>query len=270
MEPLLLLAAEWWWVAPAGAGVGTLGAIGVRRRQRSGRLLELTAARQDVREAHREVARTRAHLKVAQAELLRARAEQPAASAFGAGSEAKRRVQLADRAAKAAVADLRVRRASVQAARATMPPTGAPIEAMPLARLRSEHDALTARWIAYETDPALAIDVPAMSDASSPALQAFLRAQQEATRLRPADRSVRMSPQEFAAYRDAVREATRAFEAAERDALGRAGRGEPAGERSDWGALAQGLLDTAQQALERSAQVWERAERDRRRRRRED
>lgn len=222
-----------------------------------------------MRDAHRQVTRTRAELKVAQAELLRARAEQPAAGgAFGVGHEAKRRLQAAERAAKAAVAELRVRRASVQVARAMMPPSGAPLEAMPLVRLRSEHDALTARWIAYETDPALAIDFPAMSDASSPALQAFLRAQQDAMRLRPASRDARMAPQEFAAYRDAVRQATQAFEEAERQARRGAGRGEPIGERSDWSALAQGLLDTAQQALERSAQAWERADRDRRRRRR--
>ncbi|MCR8672134.1 hypothetical protein NWP09_13385, partial [Agrococcus sp. HG114] len=104
---------------------------------------------------------------------------------------------------------------TVQAARATMPTGRAPVEAMPLARLRAEHDALTARWIAYETDPAKAIDYPAMSDPASPALQAFLREQQRALELRPAHASARMTPQEFAAYRDAVRRASHAFEAAE-------------------------------------------------------
>ncbi len=265
---MLALALEWWWVAPAGAGAGTLGWLGVRRRSPVGRRLELDAAQHDLRRAEHAVVRSRALLKVARAEHLRAQAEQTASRlAAGAVLESKRRVQDAERAVKAAVADLRARRASVQAARATMPASRAPLEEMPLARLRSEHDALTTRWIAYETDAAKAIDYPGMSDPSSPALQAFLREQQVAMELRPASTDARMAPADFAAYRDAVRRATQAFDTAERVAHRAAGElPRPSGDRTDWSALAQELLDTAQGAITRSAEAWQRAERERRRR----
>ncbi|MGC5076946.1 hypothetical protein [Agrococcus sp. DT81.2] len=267
MEPVLVLLAEWWWIAPAGAGAGALGVVGLRRRGPSARRLELEAALHDVRHAQDAVTRARARVKLARAEVLRAEAERSASIApVGAVSDAKRRVQLAERAAKAAVADLRARRAFVRAARATMPASRAPRESMPLARLRAEHDELTTRWIAYETDPAKAIDVPAMSDSSSPALQAFLREQQQALQLRPASVDARMAPAEFAAYRDAVRRATHAFEAAEHDALRAAGRGPGSSEPGDWSELAQELVQTAQLAIARSAEAWQRGERQRRRR----
>ena len=265
---MLALVVEWWWLAPAGAGAGALGVVGLRRGRPAGRRLELDAALHDVRQAQDAVTRARAQVKVARAEVLRAEAERSAARApFGAVTDAKRRAQAAERAVKAAVAELRARRASVQAARATMPPSRAPLEAMPLARLRAEHDELTTRWIAYETDPGKAIDYPAMSDASSPALQAFLREQQQAMRLRPASVDARMPAAEFAAYRDAVRRASHAFEAAEHDALRTVGgRPAPTADRTDWSALVQELMEGAQAAIARSAEAWQRGERDRRRR----
>ena len=261
-----MLVAEWWWIAPAGAGAGALGVVGLRRRGPAGRRLELDAALLDVRRAQDAVVRSRAQLKVARAEVLRAQAESSAVQApFGAVANAKQRMQSAERAVKAAIADLRARRASVQAARATMPASRAPREAMPLARLRAEHDALTSRWIAYETDPAKVIDHPAMSDASSPALRAFLREQQQAMLLRPASLTARMAPADFAAYRDAVRRATHAFDAAERAALDGGERRGHAPDRTDWTSLAQELLDSARSAISRSAEAW-RADRDGRRR----
>ncbi|WP_051222973.1 hypothetical protein [Agrococcus lahaulensis] len=266
MDPVVLaLVAEWWWIAPAGAGAGALGVIGARRGRPAGRRLELDAAMHDVRQATDAVTRSRAYLKVARAELLRTQAEQSAGRVgLGAVLESKRRVQAAERAVKVAVADLKARRASVHAARATLPASRAPLEAMPLARLRDEHDRLTARWIAYETDPAKAIDYPAMSDASSPALQEFLREQRLALELRPASLDTRMAPADFAAYRDAVRRATHAFDAAEHAARRGAGDRPPSVAGStDWSALAQELLETAQGAIARSAEAWQR---DRRRR----
>jgi hypothetical protein len=267
VDPVLVLAAEWWWLAPAGAGAGAVGWAGLRRRGPAGRRLGLQAALHDVRESRRAVARTGAELKVARAELLRAQAERSAdRGAAGAVPDARRRVQLAERAVKAAAADLRARHAQVRAARASVPAARAPIEAMPLAVLRTEHDAVTSRWIAYETDPAKAIDYPAMSDPSSPALQAFLREQRTALELRPASAGAPLTPAEFAAYRDAVRRAAHAFEAAESAA--RRGPGARAGrapDLGDWGALAQDLIDSAQDAIARTADAWQRRDRDGRR-----
>jgi hypothetical protein len=48
----------------------------------------------------------------------------------------------------------------------------------------ARHDALRARWLAYELDPALAIDYPDMSDVSRPATAAMLRALKRADALR--------------------------------------------------------------------------------------
>lgn len=259
-----MLLAEWWWVAPAGAGAGGLGYAAKRVREPRGRRLALDAARHDVREARRALAQSRAQVKVASAEVLRTQADRESGRGrAGAVPEAKRRVQLAQREVKAAAAELRARHASLGAARATLPAGRAPLEAMPLARLRAEHDALTQRWIAYETDPAQAIDYPAMSDPTSPALQEFLRLQRRALELRPSAADARMAPAEFAAYRDAVRATTRAFETAEREARSPQGRTATRSERSDWSALMHDLLDTAQDAIERSVDVWQRGDRRR-------
>jgi len=277
VDPLLALVAEWWWIAPAGAGAGTAGWVALRLgRRRSGgarriggaaRRVELDAARHDVRTAADAVTRTRAQLKVARAELLQTQAQKSASRApAGAVPEARRRVQQADRDARAAVAELRARRAAVQAARATMPRPGAAIEQSPLARLIAEHDALTSRWVAYETDPALALGYPSMSDARWPPIELFLRELQQASWLRPESRDARVSPADFSAYRDAVRRATHAFDAAERAAR----RGATGADRddqppADWSEIAQGLIDNAQRAIARSTEAWHRA-RDRKHR----
>lgn len=257
---MLVLLAEWWWIAPAGAGVGTLGWVGARRRGPAGRRLAIEAARHEVRGARRALERSRAGLRIARAEHARVKAEASSAAAI---AEAKRRIKLAERAAKARTAELEARRASVAAARAELPPASAPPDAMPLARLRAEHDALTARWLAYETDAATAFDAPGMQDAASPTLRAFLQAQRHALALRPADPRARMSPAEFGAYRDAVARAAAAFDAAERAALG--GPEALAGpeSRGGWGAIADELLGSAQEAIARSLDAWQRDRRER-------
>ncbi|WP_413318714.1 hypothetical protein AA0Z99_01275 [Agrococcus sp. 1P02AA] len=262
MEPVLLLLAEWWWVAPAGASAGTVGVLGARRLGPAGRRLELDAAKQDVRDARRVLAGARAGLQRVRAELARDRADEAGPAAI---AEAKRRVRHAERAVKAAVAEVAARRAAVAAARAALPAMRAPAEAMPLAQLRDAHDAVTRRWLAYETEPASALDAPAMHDTASPRLQEFLRAQRDALELRPSDGRARMRPSEFAAYRDAVARATRAFDAAERAATDARGA-LPGGRdpRAGWAALADDLIESAQSAVVRSIEAWQRTERDRR------
>lgn len=255
-----MLVAEWWWIGAAGVGTGALGWAGYRRqRGPRARRLAVDAARHDVREAQRALARTRAQVKVAQAELLEAKAQRGAAGAVaGATTTARRSLQAAERSARAAAASLRARRAAVTAARASMPRPRTPVESLPLARLRARHDALTARWIAYETDPALAVEVPQMSDPASPSLRTFLRAQQRAMELRPARADAPITPAEFSAYREAVALAARTFEAAEREARGGTRRAASARERGEWGALAQHLVEAARSALEQTAQAWDR------------
>lgn len=270
MDPILALVAEWWWIAPAGAGAGTLGWIGLRRGRSSQRRLELDAAQLDVRHAQQGVTHARAQLKVARAELMRAQAEKstPRATA-GAVPEARRRLQLAERQARAAVAELKARRAGVQAARAMVPTSRSEVERMPLARLMAEHDRLTARWMEYETDAAKAIGFPMMSDARWPPLELFLREHQQASWLRPATRDARISPADYSAYREAVRRATHAFDAAERAARRGAEREQlpRADDRSnDWTEVAQDLFDNAQRAIARSTEMWNRVRRDRVRR----
>ncbi len=270
MDPILALVAEWWWIAPAGAGAGTLGWIGLRRGRPSQRRLELDAAQLDVRHAQQGVTHARAQLKVARAELMRAQAEKstPRATA-GAVPEARRRLQLAERQARAAVAELKARRAGVQAARAMVPTSRAETERMPLARLMAEHDQLTARWMEYETDAAKAIGFPMMSDARWPPLELFLREHQQASWLRPATRDARITPADYSAYREAVRRATHAFDAAERSARRGAEREQlpRSDDRSnDWTEVAQDLFDNAQRAIARSTEMWNRVRRDRGRR----
>ncbi|WP_091501556.1 hypothetical protein [Microbacterium sp. cf332] len=266
MDLVLALVAEWWWIAPAGAGAGALGVVGLRRRRPSQRRLELDAAQLDVRRATQAVTHSRAQLKVARAELMRAQAEKstPRATA-GAVPEARRRLQLAERQARASVAELKARRAGVQAARALMPASRKEIDRMPLARLMGEHDELLARWMEYETDAAKAIGFPMMSDARWPPLELFLREHQQASWLRPATRETRMAPADYSAYREAVRRATHAFDAAERAARQGTPRElpEPDDRSTDWTEVAQDLLDNAQRAITRSTEMWNRMRRDR-------
>ena len=207
------------------------------------RRLGLDAARHELESAKTEAARARAQLRVAQADALRVEADRAAARApGGAVAAARRRVVSARAEVKASAIAVRARRAAVGAARASLPPGGTDRAAFPLGRLMSEHDALTARWMQYETDPAKLIAYPAMSDSRSPLLSDFLTADRQARWLRPASVDARMTPADFAAYRSAVRHAEDAFDAAERDALIQAGH-HP---QPQWTATAESWFDRAQ------------------------
>jgi hypothetical protein len=256
MDPLLAL----WWIAPAAVAGGgaTWAAIRYRRRttrptmsRGAARRLELDAALHDLKEAQDAAARGRAEVQAAQADVLRLQADQarpssavPAAAVAGA----RRRLQVAQREVKASAADIRARRAAVKVARATMPGWGTARETEPLARLMAEHDAVRARWVAYETDPALAIAYPSMSDPHAPALAAFLQQQRLTAQLRPSAADARTSPMAFSAYRDAVRRLAQTFDAAELDARRRAGEHVP-DEPPAWAGIAQDLAAGAQQAF---------------------
>ncbi len=286
VEPLLALLVDWWWIGPAAAGAGTVGWLGVRRsRQRAlpagtttttdravrawssrplgkaaARRLELDAAMLDLQTARSAVTRGRAEIKVADAEVVRAQAER-AASRVSNDTVAAARARLADaqRDLRAAVAEVRARRAGVKAAKAMLPAIRSGSAPLPVARLLAEHDAILARWMAYETDPGLAIDFPQMSDSRSPLLAEFLRAHEKAQWLRPASVQTRLAPADFLAYRDAVRRTGHAFDRAERAA--RRGGSEQAGvEGNDaWSRVASDLAETAQRALARSMESMGRA-----------
>ena len=224
MDPFLLVA-EWWWLAPTAAAGVTAGAIGVRRRNtRSGRRLEYDAARHDLREAQQRAVVRRTALKVARADLARVSAERAAQRASAEQvSGARRMLKERERDARAAAADVRARRVRVNAARAAIPASSAP---RPLERLYAEHDAVTARWMRYETDPALQITYPEMTDVKRPETAAYLRAAGAAVEARR-QTTGRVTAAEYAAYRDAVAELERAFEAAEHAAKVQTGEAPP-------------------------------------------
>lgn len=246
MDPLLLVA-EWWWIAPTAAAAGTAGALGLRRRSTvSGRRLEVDAARHDLRNAQRALAERRIALKIARADLARVTAERAAQRATAEQVAAARRIlRERERDAKAMSADVRARQVRLNAARAAIPSASEP---SPVERLQAAHDAVTARWMRYETDPALQIAYPAMTDVKRPATAAYFHAAGHAADMRRAAAG-RITPADFAAYRDAVAELERAFEVAEHEAKVHAGEvpTTPA-----W-------QDTAQEMLSRSAEAIDRA-----------
>ncbi|WP_435743280.1 hypothetical protein [Microbacterium sp. PMB16] len=245
MDPVLL--AEWWWVAPSVIAAGTVGVIGVnRQRKTSGRRLAFDAARHDLATARQVAAEKRTALKIARADYARVAAERAAQRASAEQvAGARRMLRERERDAKAAAADVRARQVRLNAARAAIPPASAP---RPIERLRAEHDAVVARWMQYETDPALQIAYPAMTDVKRPATAAYLRAVGQANETRRAAEG-RITAAEFAAYRDAVAELERAFEAAEHAAKVQAGES-PSN---------QAWQDTAQDMLSRSAEAIDRA-----------
>ncbi len=281
----MALLAEWWWIGPAAAGAGTVGWVGVRRSRRralpagttttgdravrawasrplskaAARRLELDAAQLDLQTARHAVTRGRADVKVADAEVVRAQAER-AASRVSSDTVAAARARLVDaqRDLRAAMAEVRARRAGVKAAKAMLPAIRAGSAPLPVARLLAEHDAILARWMAYETDPGLAIDYPQVSDSRSPLLAEFLRAHERAQWLRPASVQTRLEPADYLAYRDAVRRTAHAFDRAERAA--RQGTEQPGFEGGDaWSRVASDLAETAQRALARSMESMGRA-----------
>lgn len=246
-----MLAAEWWWIAPATVGAGAVTAVGVRRsRKFRGRRLALDAARHDLRDAQREAAERRRAVKVARAEYARLVAERTASRATSSDvASARRSLRQAEREAKAAAADVRSRRVRVRVAQAEVPAASHP-ERFPVARLQRAHDAITARWMDYETDPAKLIAYPVMSNGKDPAMAAFLSAARRARDLRPAS-DVHVTPEEYSAYRDAVADLARAFDVAEHTAKARAAGVDPD--------AAPAWQDTAQEMLNRSAEALDRA-----------
>ncbi len=281
----MALLAEWWWIGPAAAGAGTVGWVGVRRSRRRGlpagttttgdraarawasrplsknaaRRLELDAALLDLQTARHVVTRGRAEVKVADAEVVRAQAERAASRVSNdAVSAARARLVDAQRDLRAATAEVRARRAGVKAAKAMLPAIRAGSAPLPVERLIAEHDAILARWMAYETDPGLAIDHPQMTDPRSPLLADFLRAHERAQWLRPASAQTRLAPADYLAYRDAVRRTAHAFDRAERAA--RHGSEQPSVEGGDaWSRVASDLAESAQRALARSMESMGRA-----------
>lgn len=219
MDPVVWTAiAEFWWVGPTVIGTGAVGWLGVRggRRQRA-RRVAYDAARLDVRTARQDLAGARVAAKIARAELARVQAERAASRASTADvTNARQRVQQAQHDVKAASASLRAARARVSATRAALPASSTPPEQLPLAKLIAQHEAVTARWMSYETDAAKAIAFPTLSDGSHPSTAAYLTLQSEALRLRP--KGPRVTAAEFAAYRAAVDRVERAFDDAEADA----------------------------------------------------
>ncbi|MCT1478766.1 hypothetical protein [Microbacterium sp. p3-SID336] len=247
MDPVLL-AAEWWWLAPTAAAGATAGALGLRRRNtRSGRRLEYDAARHDLRVAQQAAVARRTALKIARADLARVTAERAAQRATAEQvAGARRMLRERERDARAAAAEVRARRVRLNAARAAIPAGSAP---RPLERLHAEHDAVTVRWMRYETDPALQIAYPAMTDVKRPETAAYLRAAGAATELRRAAEG-RITAAEFAAYRDAVAELERAFEAAEHAARVQSGEAPPA---AAWQDAAHDMLNRSAEAIDRAA-----------------
>jgi len=221
MEPLFELVGAWWWVAPTVVGLGAVSYGVLTTGRRRARRLELDAARHEVTTAHAAHAAARADVRSAHADVLAAQAQRGADGLLGV-AKARQALHEAKRRQRTAMLTLRAKRSGVRAARAQIAASSAPL---PLARLMARHDAVTARWLEYETDVARVIAFPQMSDARHPSTAAFLDAQREARRMRPESERARISAEDFLEYRDAVRALESAFVAAEQDAARSASRG---------------------------------------------
>lgn len=216
----------------------------------SGRRVGYDAARQDLAAAQQRAIERRRALKIARAEHARTVAEKAASRATAADvAHTRRAVKQAEHDAKSDAADVRARRVAVTVARAEIPASGQH-DRYPLARLEHAHDAVLARWMEYETDPARQIAYPAMSDGKNPATAAFFDAMGLARESRPAS-GTRVTTEEFVAYRDAVGALRRAFDVAEHTAKELAAGRDPAASPA-W-------QDTAQQVFARSADAIDKA-----------
>ncbi|MBZ4487262.1 hypothetical protein LQ938_00390 [Microbacterium sp. cx-55] len=217
MEPLFEFLAAWWWTGPTTVGLAAAGYAGVTTGRRRARRLALDAARHEEGAAARALMSARAQTRAAQAQVFTAQAQRAApAPGVPSVSEARRALQQAKLQQKAAALALKASRTRVRAERAQLSGTA---DALPLERLMQEHDAITARWLEYETDVETAIAFPQMTDARHPATAAFLQAQRETYELRPASASTRISAERFAAYRQSIRALEVAFTAAEDAAM---------------------------------------------------
>lgn len=255
MDPFWAFAAEFWWTAPVVAGAGAVSVLGARRGAAGGRRLGYDASRLDLQAAQRVATEARLRVRVARAELAGLVAGRAAGSAHAAEvADARRALREAETGARTAAASVRARRAQVEAARADLALNADP-RRRPLPRAMAAHDAVVARWMAYETDPAKLIAYPTIGDARDPSTAAFLLAMDEARQARP-DPARRVAPAEFGAYRDAVARLERAFDLAERDAHARAEGRDPERERASRGT---GWQDTAQHVIALSAEALDRA-----------
>jgi len=102
--------------------------------------------------------------------------------------------------------------------RTATPVPGADATRADVQRLIDEHDEVTGRWLDYELDVAKTIAFPAMSDGREPLTAAFLRAKRVADRLRPVTADVRLTPDQFTEYREAVTDFAVKFDVAEQNA----------------------------------------------------
>lgn len=182
----------------------------------NGRRLGYDAARLELRQAQKEARDAAVAARVARAEAARVNAQRAASQADAAAVTASRRVlREAQLASRAAAAQVRAARARVSAERMSLG-TGS---VLPLDGLRSRHEGVLARWIAYETDPGLAVAYPAMSDARQPYTAAFLVTVERARDRRPAEAG-RVTASDYSLYRQAVDDLEHAFDLAERAARG--------------------------------------------------
>ena len=256
------------WIGPP-VVIGAVGWAGIRRYRGRERRLAYDASREALRIAKRDAVSARAAVRTARAEVARATADR--AAGHGRSSDvaaARRELDAALLEARAAAAVVRVRQASVSADRAALAaPTRTPAD-LPLARVIAADDAVTARWMAYETDPARVIAFPAMADARVPQVAAFLDQLRETRSLRRAASAAKVTPAEFGAYRDAVARLVRAFDAAEAEAWrrARASGTAPAGPGPDspqpgaWMTAAQEIAQNfTQNVLVRAAEALARA-----------
>lgn len=217
MEQILLVLESWWWAAPAAVAAGAVGYAGLTTRSRRARRLELDASRHEEAQAHRALAVARAQLSAARAQVLSARSRSGGLIASPAIASARRDLQNAKRLVRSASLELRASRTRVRASAARWH-AASRAEPLPIEGLFAAHDAVTARWMEYETDVAKAIAYPQLTDPGDPATLAFLRVQREAQRLRPGSARDRISPQQFIDYRAAVTAMSNAVDEAERQA----------------------------------------------------
>lgn len=238
--------AEFWWTLPVAAAAGTGAVVALRRRGAagSGKHLAYDAARAELATARQIAAQRRVELKVARADHARLSAERTAVGP-AALAQARHGIRQAEKAVRSADVVVRAEKARVSASRAELAVMREPHQ-FPLARIRARHEAVTGRWLEYETDPARRIAFPEMSDARQPLTAAFHAADEEARRLRP-ETGERVTAARYSEYRRAVEALERAFDAAERDARRRAGITDPA-DRPAW-------QDTAHQVITLSAEA---------------
>ncbi len=249
---------ELWWIAPAAAGAAGGAAamvVGARRRQRlSGRRLGYDAARLDLQAAQRAMADRRRAVKAARAEHARVAAERTASRASSTDTARSRRaLKQAESDVRAAAADVRARRLAVTAAREEIP-AAAQKDRYPLTRLMRAHDAVLSQWMVYETDPAMQIAYPAMSDGKNTDTAAFFAAMREARDRRPAGDAAEavIDVSAFGAYRDAVLGLERAFAVAEHSAHELAAGRDPHATPL-WQDTAQQVFSASVQALDKAA-----------------